>query len=660
MSNQLNPGFDYKSVAPPYGNNHFQIIQFRPTPASLIAIDHLYRIGFGDHLPLTRADHVQMMERGVVFGVLNEKGEPVAMRAIVFDWYDSIPLDPPYFEGHKDYAYCNHVVIVPEHRQSEVGHLIGLYTKEWLRQNFVGNARLSVAPWNLKSLGFQLKNGWVITDLALDLYGEGQHRFHGVLENVAHFKESNEGTSWLSKIKDGDVPLVDNAEYRGDSFLIKLSSEKLFYNPAQNSSNQLLQHYLNNSLYKGVALFSGREIDQSNDSFLLLTKDGTKNLTRFNGLSHMKNSRFQGIRDGILCKSDTGELHSLEYAIDHPLDCFEFDYPAPKHLDDKAPFLSHPFHDKARWCSIQAKEKSRFQAIPGITGAEVYSFDATHCLTQSIKDHASEMVATFMSMQSHLKGLVLATTGNMGASEAAAMAAIDKQTVAFIPAETARKKIEKLARFGAEVQMVDGNYDQTVIEAKAFAKANPQFIYSGEGVLRLEGNKGLAQQVVDRLGSYPDFVFLPVGDGAQYYGFLKGFQELQETGYEGWTANPVKLIGVQAAGANPIYQAFKNGKKCFEALTPHSKACGIAIGQPLYGKQILETLLKEPRRGEIVQTAEEDILPAQKEIVAQTGIYVEEASAVVWSALQEKLENKSISPTSKVVVIFTGHQENTR
>ena len=51
----------------------------------------------------------------------------------------------------------------------------------------------------------------------------------------------------------------------------------------------------------------------------------------------------------------------------------------------------------------------------------IFAFDSTGSYTGSIKDHATELVANFIKAQEHIEGLVLASTGNMGASEAAGM-----------------------------------------------------------------------------------------------------------------------------------------------------------------------------------------------------------------------------------------------
>ena len=284
----------------------------------------------------------------------------------------------------------------------------------------------------------------------------------------------------------------------------------------------------------------------------------------------------------------------------------------------------------------------------------IFAFDSTGSYTGSIKDHATELVASFIKAQEDIEGIVLASTGNMGASEAAGMTFIGKNAHIFLPESTPQWKIAKIEKFGGKVHVVKGNYDQAVIQAREFLQGNKKLIYGGETVLRLCGNALIAKIIVDLLGDYPDFMFIPVGDGAQYYGFVVGFTSLIEKGYLSRAKRLPRLIGVQVDGANPIYRSFRDRLGQIRPIVPNTSADAIAIGDPLYGEKIINWIARNPERGEFMSVSEKGIPKAQSEIEETTGIRLEASSSVVWMALQEKIKKKQISEESKTVLLFTG------
>ena len=76
-----------------------------PTVQTCRDMDRLYRIGFGEDLPLTNVDHIRMIEKGISYGVFNKSNEMIAFRSFLFDWIDSNPLDKPFFQAHENYYY---------------------------------------------------------------------------------------------------------------------------------------------------------------------------------------------------------------------------------------------------------------------------------------------------------------------------------------------------------------------------------------------------------------------------------------------------------------------------------------------------------------------------------------------------------------------------
>ncbi len=639
-----------------YGRS-FLLAKLAPTSRICREMDRLYKIGFGVELPLLHVDHIRMIEKGESFGVFSKSNEMVAFRSFLFDWKESNPLDKPLFQAHESYFYSNHTVVHPDYRNGEVANKIAEVTRQQACEKEKRGLRTSVSPWNLMGLSYHGKSGFRICSFVPNVFGPGEHRFQMVLEKNEK-PDWYEKRSYYIKLLRGEkfVP-GDHSEAFGEFKSIKLVSQKNIFS----ENNDLIKNlsiYLNEKYYDGVSLIPERILDpeaDENGALLILEKNKNKDI-RYSEYfcKEIKKSNFSGINVNTLYKNLKGEIHTIEYALEHADQCFEI---AP-HISDCAISL-----DSSNILSLSDDLKMIKFAVSKIAQIvpnnfnnynNIFAFDSTGSYTGSIKDHATELVASFVKAQEHIDGLVLASTGNMGASEAAGMTFIEKQAHIFLPESTPKWKIAKIEKYGGKIHVVKGNYDQAVLKAREFVEDNKKLIYGGETVLRLCGNTLLAKIMVDQLEDYPDFLFIPVGDGAQYYGFLLGFNYLIEKDYLGTRKRFPRLIGVQVDGANPIYRSFKEGTDQIRPIIPQTSADAIAIGDPLYGKKIINWIAHNPEKGEIMSVSEQEIPEAQSEIEDVSGIRLEASSSVVWIALQEKIKQKQISEENKTVLLFTG------
>ena len=95
---------------------------------------------------------------------------------------------------------------------------------------------------------------------------------------------------------------------------------------------------------------------------------------------------------------------------------------------------------------------------------------------------------------------------------------------------------------------------------------------------------------VEQLGwKAPDAVILPVGNGTLLLGAHIGFRELMQAGI---TGHMPKIIGVQSVDCAPLSRAFHEGAQMIPSVQKkETLAEGIAIADPIRGKQILEAQL---------------------------------------------------------------------
>lgn len=642
-----------------------KLVSLYPTKWSLKELDKIYKIGFGDHLPMTPADHIQILEHGTVLGVVNSDNRLIAKRAMVHDWSYSLPIDTPFFSEQEILPYLNHTVVHPDYRGSIVISKIWEHSVMWLQKHNYNALRTSVAPWNLKSIGYHLKNGSKVTNFMLDFYGPGEHRFHAV------FDKDNQNTAYQQKkefcrrMQENEIPILGDSSLTNNTVAVRMTEEESL--AKQNEQTlKFLDLYLNQEGYDGVSLLRSCDIwpeKECPDSYLILAKNDLKNKTRYiPNESDSLTRQFHSIKPDILIRSQEGHYHSLHYAFQRPEECFEFQYNSDTEVEPDAPMVLHPLQIESNWISmgsLQNTQLKKFYLKEAPDFKRLYALDATGCLTGSIKDHATEFVSTFVNQQPFIKGTVLATTGNMGASEAAGMRKIGKVAHAFIPQKTPIAKVDKIRKFGGEVHIVEGTYDDAVQEAKSFAKNNPEFLYSGETVIRLAGNAITSKMIVDKMSSVPNYIFVPVGDGAHFYGLLRGFLDLKRVNYQKSSAPP-KIIGVQVDRCNPIYQAYSQNTLHISPQIPDTRAEAVAVGAPLYGEKILESLKENPEWGGIMSVPEEEIHEAQNKISTCIGVKVEESTALVWIAFEKMLKKNKLKPDDQVLLLLTGHQSNTK
>lgn len=160
----------------------------------------------------------------------------------------------------------------------------------------------------------------------------------------------------------------------------------------------------------------------------------------------------------------------------------------------------------------------------------------------------------------------------------------------------------------------------------------------------LHGTKTFAFEIWEQLGwKAPDVLILPVGHGTLFLGAYLGFKELKEAGL---VKRVPKLVAVQPVSCAPLYEAFKKG---WEETQPVEKqatvAEGIAIAEPVRGRQILE-VLKETD-GEVLTVAEKEIGIAMREM-GRKGHFIEPTSAATIAGLKKYLKH-----VTKEVIVST-------
>lgn len=271
--------------------------------------------------------------------------------------------------------------------------------------------------------------------------------------------------------------------------------------------------------------------------------------------------------------------------------------------------------------------------------------------TGSFKDRGMTVAVT-RALQKGARTLVCASTGNTSASLAAYAARGGLESVVIVPSgKVAAGKLVQATVHGARILKVKGNFDEALELVLEVVRKDPLlYLMNSINPYRIEGQKTLAYEVFEQLGGrVPDYVVLPVGNAGNISAIWKGFLELKS-----WriSSRLPKMVGVQAAGAAPIAEAYENKA---EQVKPWSDAetvaSAIRIGRPVSWKKALRAI--RGSGGLSMAVADGEILEARDWLASKEGLFVEAASATPVAALRHL--RRTLDPQAIIVCVTTGN-----
>ena len=190
--------------------------------------------------------------------------------------------------------------------------------------------------------------------------------------------------------------------------------------------------------------------------------------------------------------------------------------------------------------------------------------------TGSFKLRGAYYKISKLSPEEKAKGVIACSAGNHAQGVALAAAENGIRSLICLPAGAPISKVEATRRYGAEICLVPGVYDDAYARALALQKEHGYtFIhpFDDDDVIAGQGTIGL--EILQQLEGV-DAVVVPVGGG----GLISGVAFAVKT-----LAPHVKVYGVQAAGAPSMLNSLRDGH--IEALPSVSTiADGIAVKQP--------------------------------------------------------------------------------
>ena len=287
----------------------------------------------------------------------------------------------------------------------------------------------------------------------------------------------------------------------------------------------------------------------------------------------------------------------------------------------------------------------RLKNIPNLLGKDVDIYVKYEGLnpTGSFKDRGMTMAVT-KAVEEGSEAIICASTGNTSASAAAYAARAGIKAFVLIPeGKIAMGKLAQAMMYGAEIIQIEGNFDEGMELVKQVAKHAPVTIVNSINPYRLQGQKTAAFEIMEELGTAPDYHCLPVGNAGNISAHWMGYCEYKEDGVV--NKSPV-MVGYQAEGSAP----FMRGAM---VDNPETVATAIRIGHPQSWDKAW-TVQKESN-GWFDELTDQEILDAQKLLSEQEGVFCEPASAASIAGAMRDIKAGKIPEGSKIVCTLTGN-----
>ncbi len=275
--------------------------------------------------------------------------------------------------------------------------------------------------------------------------------------------------------------------------------------------------------------------------------------------------------------------------------------------------------------------------------------------TASFKDRASAVVVA-RARQIAAEVVVTASTGNAGAALAGMAAAVGQKAVIFAPKTAPPAKVAQLLVYGAQVILVDGNYDSafdlTIQASKEFGwycrntGYNP-FTAEGKKTAAFEIWESVIQNLRPLYGRLA--VFVSVGDGNIISGLHKGFKDLQALG---WLEQMPRLFGIQSEESSAAANAFFKGSEEIIPVNSTTIADSISVDLPRDGVRAVRAARETG--GEYLTVSDAEIIASIADL-GRVGIFAEPAGSTAYAGLKKAVSLGKITAEDPVLVINTGN-----
>ena len=270
-------------------------------------------------------------------------------------------------------------------------------------------------------------------------------------------------------------------------------------------------------------------------------------------------------------------------------------------------------------------------------GSEIHLKTEYLQITGSFKVRGAYYKMSQLTAEEKAHGVIACSAGNHAQGVALAAAKNEISSLICLPAGAPISKVEATRRYGAQIEMVPGAYDDAYARALQLRdEKGYTFIHPFDDVDVIAGQGTIGLELLEQLPDV-DAVIVPIGGGGLCAGVAFAIKSL--------TPN-CKVYGVQAAGAPSLRDALVNGEI---ATLPAVKtnADGIAVKRP--GDKTFEIIRQYV--DEVVTVTDDEVATAILALIEQQKLITEGAGAV---AVVAAMFHKVPIQGKKVVCLLSG------
>lgn len=252
-------------------------------------------------------------------------------------------------------------------------------------------------------------------------------------------------------------------------------------------------------------------------------------------------------------------------------------------------------------------------------GCNVYLKTENLQITGSFKVRGAYYKISQLSDEEKKRGVIACSAGNHAQGVALAAAKNGIKSIICLPDSAPISKIEATRSYGAQLELVEGVYDDAYARAislrdeKGYTFIHPfddDYVIAGQGTIALE--------LLEQLEKI-DAVVVPIGGGGLISGVAFTLKSLRPE---------IKVYGVQASGAPSMVQSLEHGKiECLDSVS--TVADGIKVKEP--GENTFDYVGKYVDK--IVTVTDDEIAAAILALIEQQKLIAEGAGAVPVAAV---------------------------
>jgi threonine dehydratase len=272
-----------------------------------------------------------------------------------------------------------------------------------------------------------------------------------------------------------------------------------------------------------------------------------------------------------------------------------------------------------------------------IAGATVWVKHENHTATGAFKIRGGITFADWLK-RTHpdIHGIITATRGNHGQSQAKAASAVGLQVKVLVPLANSKEKNAAMRGFGATVIEFGKDFDEARVEAARLSQEENLFMVPP---FHLALVRGVASYALELFAAAPslDTVYVPVGCGSGICGVIAARDAL---------GLDTKIVGVVSTNAATVKLSFEAGQ-LIETASSNTFADGMAVRVPV--REAFEIYSSGAER--IVEVSDDEIADAMRIYFRDTHNVAEGAGAASLAALlqeRERMRGKTVA------VILTG------